>query len=430
MDRRQFLGTLAAGMGSLALSGTADQRALAEEADMLSLTATPAQIGTTWGRVNAEAIRAHCDEFVQGAAERGIDGDELLRRAERTVQIIDRVAPHWREEADAVAAEAGIDPGLHLAYHIGKYRGLLLLEPECTSYAAGGSATARGLVRPPGGAVFHKSRDNVARPQVAYVKRQSVAGVHAFLTLADTSDLGCMMMVNERGLAGSADTGPTDEHPSGEGLMNPWGLRYIAERAASCDEALAILQEWTDQGWYAGGRIGTNWLFADAAGNLLRAVNYNDRLEAQHERDGFLLNVEREGLRELMTEKAGELDDAAFMDAARLPGVSFDSTISALTVAIDRDRPSSSIPWVCVGRPGRLPFVPLALGVEHMPVALLDGSLSRPPTEPGLPAEQVAEMEADFRARAKAIDTTDSTALEELTADCVRDTLAALTASR
>jgi len=397
-------------------------QSMTDATETVSLTGSPREIGATWGRLNARALHAQCEAFVQTARERGIDRDELLRRAQVGVDIVERVAPHWREEADATANAAGIERDLHLAYHVGKYRELVFLADECTSYAAGGSATAHGST------VFHKSRDNVVRPQVAYVKRQHLPGVHAFLTLSDTSDLGCMMMVNERGLAGSADTGAQEPNPTGRGLMNPWGLRQIAERAATCEEALAILQQWTAQRWYAGGRRATNWMFADAAGNVLRVVNWNDRLEPQWQRDGYLLSCERAGLREFMDAHAGTLDDAAFMAAARLPGVSFDSTISALTVEIDAVAPERSVAWVCVGRPGRLPFVPLALSVERMPVALLDGSLSRPPAEEGLPPEQVAALEAEFRARAQATDPGDVAALEELTAACVRDALGALQA--
>ena len=66
-----------------------------------------------------------------------------------------------------------------------------------------------------------------------------------------------MMMVNEAGLAGSADMGAPEPQPRGRGLMNPWGLRHIAERASTCAEALEIVCEWNDRGWYAGGRRAT-----------------------------------------------------------------------------------------------------------------------------------------------------------------------------
>lgn len=389
---------------------------------MVSLTGTPREIGATWGRVNGDAIGRECAAFMRTAAERGLDRDELLRRAEAGARVMATAAPHWREEADACAAAAGIDPDEHLAFHVGRYRDLFFVADECTSYAASGAATAGGVT------VFHKSRDNTARPQVAYVKRPRVPGVLAHLTLSDTTDLGCMMMVNEAGLAGSADMGAPEPRPRGRGLMNPWGLRHIAERASTCAEALEIVREWNDRGWYAGGGRATNWLFADATGELLRVVNSHDALEVERARDGILLNCERVGLREFLTERIGALDDAAFMAAARLPGVSFDSTISALSVAVDPSAPGHTIAWVCVGRPGRLPFVPLGIGVESVPVALLDGSLSRPPTEGGPPADQIAALEADFRVRAAAIDPADRAALEALTAGCVRDARAALAA--
>ncbi|HUS79734.1 MAG TPA: hypothetical protein VM283_00615, partial [Armatimonadota bacterium] len=316
---------------------------------MVLLAGTPEQIGRAWGEANAATIREHFASFMGRCEEKGVDPPELLRRCARATSLANDLAPHWRVESDAVAEAAAVPDDLYFAYHLAKYRDLVFWDAECSSYAASGSASATG------DAAFHKSRDNTAREQAGYVKRQELAGdvVHAFVSIGDTSDTGVMMMVNERGLCASADTGAPDPTPFREGLMNPWGLRYLAERAEDCHQALRILQEWTDQRFYAGANRATNWMLADARGNVLRVVNFSDHLEAELIADGFLLNVEREGLREFMQGRTGRLCASLLREASRLPSVSMASTISSLTVDMNAQRPELSIAWASLGRPGR-----------------------------------------------------------------------------
>ena len=375
---------------------------------------------------------------MSAAADKGIDEVTLLTRAARGMETIDAIAPHWGLESDATADTIELPAHLYLVYQLGKYRDLLLSETECTSYAAGGAATATGA------AVFHKSRDNRARWQAAYVKRQQVPGdeLYAFIAICDVSDATCMMMVNERGLAASADTGPEDDDPFNDGLMNPWILRYLAERAGDCNEALALLQQMVDERFYAGGKLATNWMLADAAGNVLRVVNYNDHLEPEMIGDGFLLNCEREGLREYMDEHNGDLDAASFRQASRLASVSRDTTICSLTVDIDPDSPECSCAWVSLGRPGRAPYVPISLMAERTPRAMADGTLYQASLDWAPEAELLYELEAGFadrgaEAEAEARGLSDAgrmdearRILEDMTTACVADALEAMSAGR
>ena len=104
-------------------------------------------------------------------------------------------------------------------------------------------------------------------------------------------------------------------------------------------------------------------------------------------RDGILLNCERTGLREFLTERQGALNDAAFMTAARLPGVAFDSTISALTGDRLPPRPRTPLPGCASAGPGGYPRYRWASGSSTCR-RVARWRLSRPPTELGLPAEQ------------------------------------------
>jgi hypothetical protein len=114
--------------------------------------------------------------------------------------------------------------------------------------------------------LFHKTRDNVDRPQVAVIVESSLDGINKFIAVTNVGYLnGHSIMVNEKGLAGAADytahrkkdsstlkLPPAD--PQFRGLMSGMMLRYIAERASTAAEALAIVKDFVAKGYYAGGR--------------------------------------------------------------------------------------------------------------------------------------------------------------------------------
>lgn len=349
------------------------------------------KIGDEWGAVNAGLIREHFRQFLAECDKKGITNDVLLRRTSRADQIVGRIAPHWREESDAIALQAGIDPELYNAYLLGKYRGVAF--QECTSYAAVGEATGDGRT------LFHKNRDNVERPQAGYIKKTRVPGrsIFGFVATGDVSDTGVMMMVNERGLAGSADVGASDPDWFGMGLTNPYGLRHIAETASTCREALEIVEWMTRDRLYAGGPVHTNWLFADATGMALRVVNANESIVSREStQSGILLNVEREGLRPLLQENSGRIDARLMMRAARLPSVSMASTLCGLTAEVDWERPDRrTCAWIALGRPSDSPFVGVSMAAEETPQEMLDGMLFCLGRARGARPEQFRRIEED-----------------------------------
>lgn len=339
----------------------------------VSLTGTPEELGRTWGEINGEELRTHLDQFLQVAhSQHGLDEAALIDRSRPYCDMIAEWAPHWLVEADSVATAAGIDLALHRAFMAGKYRGLLFCE-ECTSYAAVGRATLDG--RP----LFHKNRDNVLRRQAFY--RKHTVGLRSevlpFLGVGDTSDLGVMMMVNAAGLAGSADQAGEEPRPRYRGAMNPYGLRLIAEKATTCDEAVELVRKMTQTGFYAGGKIRTRWAFADRLGTAMTVLNSHDEVTVeQRTEQGVVWTVEREGLAELLASHEGKLTPVVFNEASRLPGVCVPSNCSSLTVVIDPQNPETfSCGWAALGPANLTAYFPMYLGQTQTPLRYLDGSV-------------------------------------------------------
>lgn len=340
---------------------------------MVSLTGSPHHLGGLWGAMNRADIVAHLEEFLHIARhEHRLDEPTLVARSQPQVRIIEQLAPHWLDEAAAIAHAAGIDRDLYLACLCGRYRGLLFAE-ECTSYAAVGGATADA--RP----LFHKNRDNVARPQAFYRKETIVAGrsLLPFISVGDTSDTGAMVMVNAAGLAGSADVAHPEPDPYHQGLMNPYGLRHIAENATTCGEAVEILRLMTDRGWYAGGTWATNWTFADRHGRAMVVFNAHRKVEiTAHTQDGHVQTAERPGLRELLTSRHGALTPADLNEASRLAGVCVAGNCSSLTLQIDPDRPELfTCAWAALGKADECGYLPLYMGAVAFPDKYANGSL-------------------------------------------------------
>jgi hypothetical protein len=216
-----------------------------------------------------------------------------------------------------------------------------------------------------------------------------------FIAVGDTSDTGLMMMVNAAGLAGSADTAGADPDPYFSGLMNPYGLRHIAENATTCEEALALVQMMTDKGYYAGGDTATNWTFADRHGSASVVYNAHQTVKVETVRDGFIQSCEREGLREFLGERVGNLTPQDLNEASRLPGVCMETNCSSLTVLIDSEYPHLfTCAWAALGRASQAAYFPLYMGAGSMPRSYLDGTLfAYSHRQPG--REVMAELEED-----------------------------------
>ena len=337
---------------------------------MVSLVGDARTVGQRWGTLNAADIRKHMAAMLAGWRKRGLSDKQMVAKSEPFRRFAAKRAPHWLDESAAIAEAAGVRPELYTAFLAGKYRDLFFVH-ECTSFLAVGEATADGAT------LFHKNRDNAAREQCAYYKRIAHASNPAgFHSTGDTSDTGLMMMVNDHGLAGSADVGGLrEDRPKGDGVMNPYILRVVAERAERCEDALEILQQCIKEGWYAGGRkAGTNWLFADRHGTGMRVAqnSHEEKHWVFKDTTAFLARGSTRGAK-LITGKKGRIALRDMNAAATHPSICFSTSISALTVRIDPKQPADlSSVWFAL--PACSPYVPVFPAGKAAPRQLVDGT--------------------------------------------------------
>ena len=335
----------------------------------VTLSGTPEEIGSLWGSTNRDAIHEDIQKYyLEPAKARGISTETLIERSQRFIQLAEQLAPHWLAESRAVALAAGVDERLYISFVANTYRSLFLGD-ECTSYSiAPESAANRGIF-------FHKTRDNVVKKQSAIVLESRVEGVNKFVALSDASVIACMMMVNDKGLAGSADMGGLPvERPKYRGLMNTSLLRYIAERAADCDDALRIIEDFVSKGYYAGGsKTGTHWLFVDAQGKRLEVRNNSDQVEHEYHTDKVYFSARERSVSAKILNRAEEpIDFTTFHNVSRDPSMCFASSIAGMSVKIDRTRPEIlTSAWFTM--PARGLSFPLFIGCTETPLPLLNG---------------------------------------------------------
>ncbi|HOZ47373.1 MAG TPA: carcinine hydrolase/isopenicillin-N N-acyltransferase family protein [Candidatus Hydrogenedentes bacterium] len=341
------------------------------EVQTVALEGSPEVIGRTWGRINAEHIKADIRAgFLDLASEKGVSEHDLIERSQRFVEICSEIAPHWLVEADAIAEAAGVNAALYRAYIGSVYRNLWQGD-ECTSYAVRKEYTKDGAI------FFHKNRDNREKPQAACVVASDVPGVNRFITVSDAAVLACMMMVNDKGLAGSADMGGLPVvKPRFRGMMNTFLLRHIAERAASCAEAEAIVRDFVTSGRYAGGgSTGTHWLFVDKTGEILEISNNSDQVTTvRHDEKVYFSMRAETNAASILRHATEPVDFHRFHNVSRDPSMCFESSICGMTVEIDAEHPALlTCAWITLPAKG-LAF-PLLMGCRATPRPLVNGEV-------------------------------------------------------
>lgn len=374
MKRRHFL-TAAAGSVALPLpcliSRPLQAAAATPEIATVKLRGSPAEIGSLWGRINADAIHADMEKhYLKPAKDAGLSIATLVERSEKYAQVSRRYAPHWLEETRAVAEAAHVEPDVYLSFTASVYRGLFLGD-ECTSYAMSTAFTENGRI------FFHKNRDNALKKQCVFILDGAASGVHKFIAVSDASVIACMMMVNDKGLAGSADVGGLKVgDPAFRGMMNTAVLRHIAERATTCDDALRIVQEFVREGHYAGGgKWGTHWLFVDATGKILEISNNSREVtHTFHTQKAYFSRLPGNRAQRTLLDAREPVDFATFHNASRDGAICLESSIAGMSVEIDRRNPATlSRAWVSL--PARALSFPLFIGGSETPLPLLDGTV-------------------------------------------------------
>jgi hypothetical protein len=388
------------------------------------LIGDPAAVGRAFAEANGEHIGGEVAAFFAETGSR----DALMEATAFFRSLVKRLAPHWLEEMGELAAVVGVDVEEYAAYQGAKYRGIN--RPECFTYFSAPEHNAGDFT------LFHKNRDNRDRPQAAYCKGLEVAGktIYRYVATGDTSDMGTMMGLNEKGLAVAADTGAEEPDPRFRGMMNPDLMRLILEGAADVDEAREMIGMFHREKVYAGGKVATNWMFADARGRGLRLYQFHESLEEIGDRDGLLAMREDERgklVMETLEENCEEIGPALMNRLSRTEPVLHKSNISAMTAVVPAARVDLfGYAEFAVFNSGRTVYVPLYLGVNGTPKVLVDGTLYRLSKEgnrgidervEGFEAELGRERETcETRARGLLAEEGEEACRRELTAGCLR----------
>jgi len=354
---------------------------IADETGMMRLAGTPEQIGTQWGTLHRETIQQDIASSLAKAKKAGITREIIIERSAAFREIAGKIAPHWIEEARATARAAGVDEELYVALLDGESRNRYL--HECTSYAVPKEHTRDGMV------LFHKNRDNTDRPQVAPMVESSLDGIHKFIAVSNVGPLRCSMMVNEKGLAGSGDypaekkkdsstlTLPSAD-PQYRGIMAGTILRYIAERASTSEEALAIIEDFVSKGYYAGGDVnGSHWLFADRNGVIIEVCNNSRHVVSKvHTQKAYFSRLNNSAAAKKLRGEKQPVDFQTFHNVSRDRSICFRSSISGMTVEIDPDHPELlTCAWIAL--PARTVAFPVFIGQSHIPTCLADGTANQ-----------------------------------------------------
>jgi len=394
--------------------------ALADKTEVVLLKGTAEEVGRMWGGINRDSILEKYNLYMDGAdiffSREKLEGmeAELKVFAGLSVDIANAIGcSYWIDELNAMADEVGIERDLFISYNFGRYRNLAAnyakekVQEGCTSFAITAPATKDGQI------IFNKTRDTGVDSQAAYFKEiTDEENVHKFFGEMGTSDVGISFFVNEKGLAGSADVaceqqpqrGTADSAPPGEtpgayivdppkydGLMNHMTLRYFAEKCKNIEEVREAHHFLVENGYVASGSGGTNYLFADADGNILRisdncytifAEEVNPSLTYQGKTyPGIYFTVHRENSygspEDALVANYGnitvELADSE--KVAKHPAKrKYRSSQSGFTVLIDPTHPEA-LTSIFIALPAYGYSIPVLMGATETPIPLLDGTV-------------------------------------------------------
>ena len=225
---------------------------------------------------------------------------------------------------------------------------------------------------------------------MAYILESSLDGIHKFIAVTNASVIGCSMMVNDQGLAGSADYPahltrkgdpsallPESADPQYRGMMAGSMLRYIAERASTCRQALEIIEDFVTKGYYAGGDVnGNHWLLVDREGTILEVSNNASHVASKfHTQKVYFSRFDNSPAAQDCGANA-PIGFSLFHGVARDPSICLKSSISGMTVEIDPAHPELlTCAWISL--PVRSGSFPVLMGQTKTPTCLLNGEAYR-----------------------------------------------------
>ncbi|MBV9866569.1 MAG: hypothetical protein JO316_14540 [Abitibacteriaceae bacterium] len=250
------------------------------------------EVGALQGELQRAVLTNRIERLLHRAQESQAT-DLLAARAQRFTELLDDAAPHWLQEAQAIAAAAGLEPWHLLALNClpGDFWGERyssaplgegqsgdelvnayeaqgyepLLGGDCTTFFGLGEATISGET------LFHKNREERDEIQCIYIKQ--IEGFNRFVGAGDIGNLGTAHLHTEDYWVGANNTGspvpPTEFEDCA--LSDSHVLRYLAEHCASLDEIVPALEDLVARRLLGGGGANTGMilLFADAGRGLI-----------------------------------------------------------------------------------------------------------------------------------------------------------------
>jgi hypothetical protein len=301
------------------------------------LSGSPENIGTQHGQQLAEEIKVMIREYVGADAELGRLKAGVLAK----VQAAKPALPDWyRRELAACAKAAGVDEDVLL---YAQCEGDIKSLGGCTSFVAYGPATSDGVIEI-GRNFDYWGLESTARCVKVFAFIPDKEDGYAFVSVGWTGILGGWTFFNEKGIFASCNLGGFfEKNPKGVPALVL--LRMIAQKAATVDEAIALVKA-TPRMRGAALVLGQS---GDAATGLPPrgvVVQFDaQRVDVAEAEDGLAFHTSvrtsREGLRKELSRP-----DRQPIDAIRWAG----SSITLHSVAI---RPREQAIWVAHGRPSR-----------------------------------------------------------------------------
>jgi isopenicillin-N N-acyltransferase like protein len=370
----------------------------------ISLAGSAHDVGREYGALIGPGLAARLERVRVQAGSKGLGDIDVRAKVPAFTELLAQVAPHWLEEIEGVAASTDIEPADLLAFNClpDDFWDASSAGHECTSYLAIGGASATGE------SLLHKNRDERDWLQNVHVKQ--LEGTHRYLAGIDIGNFGIAQFVNEHGLCGANNTG--SHIPASESIANGLGdclvMRFIAERARCCEDALHLLEELIDREVCggAGPNRGTIYLFADRDRGLI-IENTSRHLAYEWIDDGlgirsnhFVLPEARawmarepnantalryERASELIRPHEGSATSELFAHVSRDHTAGPDSicndnrehfwmTLSAFTHTVRREHTDSlTVTWICNGHAHNACYFPMHLGVRENAADLVSG---------------------------------------------------------
>ena len=248
------------------------------------LQGAPGDLGRQYGALTARHLRGRVGRMWDTAAASPHTRAQLVDRGRCFRGFVERIAPEWIDEAEAAAAAAGLAPDDLFVLNALPEGFWDAASGGCTSWLVVGTESATGDT------LLHKNRDIRNEVQDFHVRR--TPGRAQVFASRDIGNLGFAHFHSDLALAGANNTGspvvPEERRECGLNCCHL--LRLVAERAASCDQAVAVLEDALAKE-VAGGSSpsrGMIFLLAEPARGMVVEMTAR-RLAVQEARDATLI---------------------------------------------------------------------------------------------------------------------------------------------